>query len=838
MPIAEMTVDGDRIVPTGREITLAWQGWDGGPTAGPNAPPERMEKTPVVFLHGSPGGAGNFWLMIGSSVSRRRAIAPDLPGFGASEHRVADYSIRAHAAEVFDWLDRLGVDRVHLVGFSMGGGVGLEMVRQQEERVASLALLASIGVQELELFGNYRLNHLLHGLQLGAIWAAGALTPHFGLFDQTFLDRSYARNFYDTDQRPLRSVLQKIEVPVLIIHGKRDPLVPVAAAEEHARLAPQAELVVREDSHFFVFSGETATAVGEQVAAFHERVDRGEARTRNDVSAVERQRALEEMDPSIAAPFTGPALLALVLLLAASTMISEDLTCIVAGLLVAQGRIELLPATLACLAGITVGDMALFMAGRWFGRPLLSLPPLRWWITRDAFERSSAWLRSRGPLVIVMSRFTPGLRLPTYVAAGVLRTSFWLFSLYFLLAASLWTPILVFVASRLGADALERFEGVEWALPLIAISLLVALIVARKLVLPLLTHRGRRTLVGRWLRLKRFEFWPIGIFYLPLLPWFVGQAIKHKSWTVFTAVNPMMPAGGFIGESKKEIFTALGPSAHVPPWSTIPRGATVDQAVQDVERFRTEQELEWPLILKPDAGQRGQGVSLVASTEEVRQYFERRERSLTLVQKYVGGVEYGVFWYRLPGEERGRVFSITEKEVPRVTGDGQRSIADLVLDHPRFVALATVYLRDLGERAQRVPAAGEVVSIQEIGAHSRGTVFKSGTHHLTPQLADAIEQVSLECEGFDFGRYDVRVPSLEHLRSGQQLSVIELNGVTSESTDLYDPLNSLLDAYRILLRQWQVAFEIGARRRALGHRPASPLSLLRAWMKFRRGEPI
>ena len=65
----------------------------------------------------------------------------------------------------------------------------------------------------------------------------------------------------------------------------------------------------------------------------------------------------------------------LIILLAASTLISEDQTCIGAGLLVAQGRIDFLAGAFACFFGIFVGDLLLFVAGRWLGRPVLQRAP-------------------------------------------------------------------------------------------------------------------------------------------------------------------------------------------------------------------------------------------------------------------------------------------------------------------------------------------------------------------------------------------------------------------------------------------------------------------------------
>ena len=140
----------------------------------------------VLLLHGSPGSRHDFRALTRKLADRFRLIAPDLPGFGASSSRVPNYSIRAHAAYCLDLLDRLGVDRVHLVGFSMGGGVGLELYEAAPERVASLTLLSAIGVQELELFGDYRVNHLVHGVQLAGVRFIEEGVPHFGFFDGLF----------------------------------------------------------------------------------------------------------------------------------------------------------------------------------------------------------------------------------------------------------------------------------------------------------------------------------------------------------------------------------------------------------------------------------------------------------------------------------------------------------------------------------------------------------------------------------------------------------------------------------------------------------------------------
>ena len=208
---------------------------------------------PVVLVHGSPGSGDVLEPLANLLAPRFRVIVPDLPGFGASTHDLPDYSFRAHGGYLIELLDALHIDRAQVVGFSMGGGVVLSMTDLSPRRVASIVMLSAIGIQEHELTGSYWVNHVLHAAQLGALWPLDSCFPHFGLFRQSPLTVEYARNFYDSDQRPLRPILAHYRGPMLIIHGTRDRNVPIAAALEHHRLVPQSEIVEFDENHFMAF---------------------------------------------------------------------------------------------------------------------------------------------------------------------------------------------------------------------------------------------------------------------------------------------------------------------------------------------------------------------------------------------------------------------------------------------------------------------------------------------------------------------------------------------------------------------------------------------------------
>jgi pimeloyl-ACP methyl ester carboxylesterase len=261
---------------------------------------------PVVLLHGSPGGRFDFSGLLEPLARDRCAIAPDLPGFGEATRAVPDYSVDAHAAYVAAFLRAAGERRAHVVGFSMGGGVAIALAARHPDRVASLTLLSGLGIQEQELFGRYAVNHAVHGVQLAALWLLVEATPHFGLFDGLFLGVEYARNFYDTDQRPLRGALLDYQGPALVYHGRHDVLVPYEAALEHHRLLPQSVLVASDGDHFDTFM--RPAQVADALVPFLAAVDRGERPARGTAPADRRAAAGRPYAGPIGTAHMGPRL--------------------------------------------------------------------------------------------------------------------------------------------------------------------------------------------------------------------------------------------------------------------------------------------------------------------------------------------------------------------------------------------------------------------------------------------------------------------------------------------------------------------------------------------------
>jgi pimeloyl-ACP methyl ester carboxylesterase len=303
----------------------------------------------ILLLHGSPGVGVDFSTLIPDLAARFRVIAPDLPGFGASTRAVPDYSLLAHAAYVVDLLGRLKVTHAHLVGFSMGGGVALNLIDQAPERARSLTMLSAIGVQEMELLGEYRANHVLHAAQLAALWTIREAVPHFGWLDGTPFGVSYARNFYDSDQRPLRGILTRMTIPTQVVHGRSDPLVPVEAALEHGRLVPHSDVRLLDGGHFIVCSH--GPEVASLIERFIDRVELGHSLTRDQADADRIAAALRPVDALPRPPLNGIGAVVAAGLIAASALVSVDVAWIAGGVLVGSGRLALATAAVAALLG-------------------------------------------------------------------------------------------------------------------------------------------------------------------------------------------------------------------------------------------------------------------------------------------------------------------------------------------------------------------------------------------------------------------------------------------------------------------------------------------------------
>ncbi|MEM0895656.1 MAG: alpha/beta fold hydrolase [Verrucomicrobiota bacterium] len=785
------------------------------------------EDAPVLLLfHDSVSGPASFDTLAPALRERCRILIPDLPGFGFSSTEMSRASSRVFARVGLALLRESGVEKVHVAGFSSGGLAAVDLLELAPERCESLILFSAMGVEELELLGEYSLNHAVNTVQFAAIWVLQNLTPHFGILDRTILNFSYGKAALYRDQRKHRAMLEKVESPVLILHGEKDLIVPATVAREHERILPQADLEWFDGGHDVI--REDARRPAESLDAFIRKVDRGEATTRSLADAGRLASAREEFTFDFYRDDLRKWTLVFIILIALSTLVSEDIACVMAGVLAAQGFFSFGTALTGCFLGILAGDAGLYLIGRWFGAPAIAKPPLKWLITPRQVKTSARFFDRYGPFIIIATRWLPGLRVPAYVTAGLLQRGFFWFMGWMVIGAALWTPVLVGLSMLLGESILVWVRKFENYAVLVLFGVMLSVIVTVKILMAVSTWKGRRLTLGWWRRFVRWEFWPPWLVYLPVVLVALWKGLRYRSLSLFTAVNPAMPAGGVIYESKSQILDGLkGAGAAIARHRLLPKEMPLKDKCEAIEGFMKDFELDWPIVVKPDQGERGAGVGILRSEERVVGHLEALGAVEVIVQEYIDGEEFGVFYVRRPSEEMGRIFSVTEKKLIAVRGDGTRTVEELILADDRAVCMAPFFLEKHEAELDHVPGEGEDFALTDLGTHCRGALFLDACRLISPELTGEMDRISKCYDGFHFGRYDLRVPSGEDLARGYGIRILELNGVTSEATHIYDPKHGLWNAWKVLGAQWALAYEIAAENRDRGLKPVALWSLLR-----------
>ncbi len=314
-----------------------------------------------------------------------------------------------------------------------------------------------------------------------------------------------------------------------------------------------------------------------------------------------------------------------------------------------------------------------------------------------------------------------------------------------------------------------------------------------------------------FIRLFHWEYWSFNAVYVPIYIVWIGLCIRARSFFFFAASNPTIKNGGFLNESKKDI--ALLIPAHLVPktvFFSLPCNAGF--VLQQLEQSG----LSFPLIGKPDIGGKGRGVKALKDEQDVWDYVKNAFLDFHIQEFVAYKNEVGVFYYRYPGDEYGRLSGVVRKEFLHVTGDGTRSVHELLQKNKRAILQAKVLKKAYGKSLLQVLPAGEDKILLPYGNHARGAKFIDDSVMIDPALSTMIDGVCKQIPGFHFGRLDIRFNDWEQLKQGKNFSVIEVNGAGSEPTHIYDPRHSLLFAWKEIIRHWVLLWRISTMNHKMG----------------------
>jgi len=302
-------------------------------------------------------------------------------------------------------------------------------------------------------------------------------------------------------------------------------------------------------------------------------------------------------------------------------------------------------------------------------------------------------------------------------------------------------------------------------------------------------------------KLAYFEYWPILFIYVPLMPRLFVLFVRTGSFLSFRDTNPGFIFKTRLRESKMDILNSI-------PSKWLPKTMFLKLSSKETWLAKILSFHPFPIVCKPELGERGRGVSLIKNSEELAVYLNETHENI-IVQEYIHyPIELGIFYIRIPGEESGFITSIVRKEPMQVVGDGKSSLRNLMENDLRYLIQLLERNKELKIDLDAVLDKDEVLILDPIASHSRGSKFIDCFEFLHPELECLIDEIANEIKGFYYGRFDIKIESEDAFKKGKGIKIIELNGIWSEPTHIYDPSHGILDNYKTIMDHFNYAYRI------------------------------
>jgi hypothetical protein len=319
-----------------------------------------------------------------------------------------------------------------------------------------------------------------------------------------------------------------------------------------------------------------------------------------------------------------------------------------------------------------------------------------------------------------------------------------------------------------------------------------------------------------WVKLSHWEYWPFQAIYFPIYPVWLWFALKCRSLFFFGYSNPGITNAGFLMESKQDIFDNF-PGLLMPATFRVKPGDSPNEVWENLKKNK----ISFPVILKPDIGMQGLAVYKVMHEKDLLRMLPQLSIPF-IIQPFVSYPnEIGIFYVKMPGQEKGSVTGVVKKEFVTVTGDGKHTIRELLMTSDRFRLQIPALEKLSGEMLNVILPEGENKLLVPFGNHARGSLFLDVTNTYGPAIESVIQHTMKKVPDFHYGRLDIRYNSIEELQANKNWTIIELNGAGSEPTHMYDPEHSLFFAWKEIIRHWNFLYKISKENKKKGSRGMS-----------------
>lgn len=315
-----------------------------------------------------------------------------------------------------------------------------------------------------------------------------------------------------------------------------------------------------------------------------------------------------------------------------------------------------------------------------------------------------------------------------------------------------------------------------------------------------------------WHRVAHWEYWPFWLIYYPMFPVWLYYAAKARSLFFFNAANPAMKNGGMAMVSKMRIYKMI-PAQFIPKTVFIAMDQPPAEALEQI----LAADIGFPFIAKPDIGMKSFGVEKIHNKEEFQDYVLWSPSNFLVQELIPYQKEVGIFYVRKPGEQKGTITGMVDKQFLSVVGDGKSSLLALIKRNPRSHLQLKALQKKWGDQLGIILKDGEKKILVPYGSHTRGAKFVDISHQINEKLTVTINSICSQMDRFHYGRLDVLYQSFEDLCEGKNFSVIEINGAGGEATHIYDPRHSLFWAWKEVARHWGLMCEVSIQNHKKGH---------------------
>jgi len=316
-------------------------------------------------------------------------------------------------------------------------------------------------------------------------------------------------------------------------------------------------------------------------------------------------------------------------------------------------------------------------------------------------------------------------------------------------------------------------------------------------------------------KLFQWEHWPTYMFYIPLAPFYIYSTIKARHLVSYLIANPAIKYSGNGTESKYDTVQLI-PDRYKPLSVLI----TEDISFRDAMLKIKKEGITFPLIAKPDIGFRGYLVKKIDKEIELETYLNKNKIDI-IIQEFIDYKnECGLFYHRIPDENEGKITSITLKKFLTVTGNGTSNLSELILADERAYLYYNLLQNIHKAKMYDTPKKGEIINLTVIGNHSKGTQFINGNYLISKDLERMMDGISKQISNWYYGRLDIKYNTFEELIAGKNFKILEINGIISEPTHIYDPTNtSYFGALKSIRNHWEIIYVIAKKNHIISSIP-------------------